>query len=100
MEFLLKNKNQTEQDEIEIRENLNRLLLENVLPAHVATLFVGESKKNEVRLLPKAMLGKRNKVGGLAWSMMTDHPISLHCFTSMTQIQFSSGKWCGECVQC
>ncbi|XP_035273805.1 adenylate cyclase type 2-like isoform X1 [Anguilla anguilla] len=61
MEFLLKNKNRTEQDEIEIRENLNRLLLENVLPAHVAALFVGESKKNEVRLLPKAMLAKKDK---------------------------------------
>ncbi|XP_064169438.1 adenylate cyclase type 7 isoform X1 [Anguilla rostrata] len=46
-DFLLKNKNRTEQDEIETRENLNRLLLENVLPAHVATLFVGENKKNE-----------------------------------------------------
>ncbi|XP_018594455.1 adenylate cyclase type 2-like isoform X2 [Scleropages formosus] len=46
-DFLLKNKNRLEQDEIETRENLNRLLLENVLPAHVATLFVGENKKNE-----------------------------------------------------
>ncbi|XP_061077474.1 adenylate cyclase type 7 isoform X2 [Conger conger] len=46
-DFLLKNKNRTEQDEIETRENLNRILLENVLPAHVATLFVGENKKNE-----------------------------------------------------
>uniref|UniRef100_A0A673XR47 Adenylate cyclase type 7 n=1 Tax=Salmo trutta TaxID=8032 RepID=A0A673XR47_SALTR len=46
-DFLLKNKNRTEQDEIETRENLNRLLLENVLPAHVAALFVGENKKNE-----------------------------------------------------
>ncbi|KAG9341947.1 hypothetical protein JZ751_018264 [Albula glossodonta] len=46
-DFLLKNKNRSEQDEIETRENLNRLLLENVLPAHVATLFVGENKKNE-----------------------------------------------------
>ncbi|XP_058484826.1 adenylate cyclase type 7 isoform X3 [Solea solea] len=46
-DFLLKYKNHTEQDEIETRENLNRLLLENVLPAHVATLFVGENKKNE-----------------------------------------------------
>ncbi|XP_019935788.2 adenylate cyclase type 7 isoform X1 [Paralichthys olivaceus] len=44
---LLKYKNHTEQDEIETRENLNRLLLENVLPAHVAALFVGENKKNE-----------------------------------------------------
>lgn len=49
-DFLLKYKNRTEQDEIETRENLNRLLLENVLPAHVAALFVGENKKNEVRL--------------------------------------------------
>lgn len=54
-DFLLKYKNRTEQDEIETRENLNRLLLENVLPAHVATLFVGENKKNEVRP-PKAKL--------------------------------------------
>uniref|UniRef100_A0A8C9TJL5 Adenylate cyclase type 7 n=1 Tax=Scleropages formosus TaxID=113540 RepID=A0A8C9TJL5_SCLFO len=46
-DFLLKHKNRTEQDEIETRENLNRLLLENVLPAHVAALFVGENKKNE-----------------------------------------------------
>ncbi|CAL8349932.1 unnamed protein product [Merluccius merluccius] len=46
-DFLLKNKNRTEQEEIETRENLNRLLLENVLPAHVASLFVGENKKNE-----------------------------------------------------
>ncbi|KAM9408922.1 adenylate cyclase type 7 isoform 2-T3 [Pholidichthys leucotaenia] len=46
-DFLLKYKNHTKQDEIETRENLNRLLLENVLPAHVAALFVGENKKNE-----------------------------------------------------
>uniref|UniRef100_A0AAV2LSQ2 adenylate cyclase n=1 Tax=Knipowitschia caucasica TaxID=637954 RepID=A0AAV2LSQ2_KNICA len=46
-DFLLKYKNRTEQDEIGTRENLNRLLLENVLPAHVASLFVGENKKNE-----------------------------------------------------
>ncbi|KAM4592450.1 adenylate cyclase type 7 isoform 2-T3 [Odontesthes bonariensis] len=46
-DFLLKYKNHTEQEEIETRENLNRLLLENVLPAHVAALFVGENKKNE-----------------------------------------------------
>ncbi|XP_044026852.1 adenylate cyclase type 7 isoform X2 [Siniperca chuatsi] len=46
-DFLLKYKNRTEQDEIETRENLNRLLLENVLPAHVAALFVEENKKNE-----------------------------------------------------
>ncbi|KAG7468341.1 hypothetical protein MATL_G00141880 [Megalops atlanticus] len=47
LEFLLKYKNHVEQDEIETRENLNRILLENVLPAHVATQFVRERKKNE-----------------------------------------------------
>ncbi|XP_066510149.1 adenylate cyclase type 2-like isoform X3 [Hoplias malabaricus] len=50
-DFLLKNKNRTDKDEIELCENLTRLLLENVLPAHVAALFVGENKKNEVGLL-------------------------------------------------
>uniref|UniRef100_A0AAR2J056 Adenylate cyclase type 7 n=1 Tax=Pygocentrus nattereri TaxID=42514 RepID=A0AAR2J056_PYGNA len=47
VDFLLKNKNRTDKDEIELCENLTRLLLENVLPAHVAALFVGENKKNE-----------------------------------------------------
>uniref|UniRef100_A0A672PSF2 Adenylate cyclase type 7 n=1 Tax=Sinocyclocheilus grahami TaxID=75366 RepID=A0A672PSF2_SINGR len=46
-DFLLKNKNLADKEEVELCENLNRLLLENVLPAHVAALFVGENKKNE-----------------------------------------------------
>uniref|UniRef100_A0A4W4GY91 Adenylate cyclase type 7 n=1 Tax=Electrophorus electricus TaxID=8005 RepID=A0A4W4GY91_ELEEL len=46
-DFLLKNKNRMDKDAIELCENLTRLLLENVLPAHVAALFVGENKKNE-----------------------------------------------------
>ncbi|TRY90877.1 hypothetical protein DNTS_021953 [Danionella cerebrum] len=50
-DFLLKNKNLADKEEVELCENLNRLLLENVLPAHVAALFVGENKKNEVGLL-------------------------------------------------
>ncbi|KAK1802159.1 hypothetical protein P4O66_021824 [Electrophorus voltai] len=49
-DFLLKNKNRMDKDAIELCENLTRLLLENVLPAHVAALFVGENKKNEVGL--------------------------------------------------
>ncbi|CAB1339220.1 unnamed protein product [Coregonus sp. 'balchen'] len=60
-DFLLKNKNRTEQDEIETRENLNRLLLENVLPAHVAALFVGENKKNEVGFLTNTLLTEKYK---------------------------------------
>ncbi|XP_039618806.1 adenylate cyclase type 7 isoform X1 [Polypterus senegalus] len=46
-DFLLKNKNQQKQEEIETMENLNRLLLENVLPAHVAAQFIEDNKKNE-----------------------------------------------------
>uniref|UniRef100_A0A8C2E0W8 adenylate cyclase n=1 Tax=Cyprinus carpio TaxID=7962 RepID=A0A8C2E0W8_CYPCA len=49
-DFLLKNKNLADK-EVELCKNLNRLLLENVLPAHVAALFMGENKKNEVGLL-------------------------------------------------
>ncbi|KAK1161852.1 adenylate cyclase type 7 isoform X2 [Acipenser oxyrinchus oxyrinchus] len=47
LDFLWKNKNREKQEEIETMENLNRLLLENVLPAHVANLFIGDNKKNE-----------------------------------------------------
>lgn len=65
-DFLLKNKNRTEQEEIETRENLNRLLLENVLPAHVAALFVGENKKNEVVKPLKCLYSNRG--GGACFS--------------------------------
>ncbi|XP_016092656.1 adenylate cyclase type 2-like isoform X2 [Sinocyclocheilus grahami] len=58
-DFLLKNKNLADKEEVELCENLNRLLLENVLPAHVAALFVGENKKNEVGLLSTISLLNR-----------------------------------------
>lgn len=44
-----KNKFNKEREEIETMENLNRVLLENVLPAHVAEHFLARSLKNEVR---------------------------------------------------
>lgn len=44
-----KNKFKKEREEIETMENLNRVLLENVLPAHVAEHFLARSLKNEVR---------------------------------------------------
>ncbi|XP_032892249.1 adenylate cyclase type 7 isoform X2 [Amblyraja radiata] len=47
LDFLWKNKFKREREEIETMENLNRLLLENVLPGHVAKHFIGETKKNE-----------------------------------------------------
>uniref|UniRef100_A0A4W3K9J9 Adenylate cyclase type 7 n=1 Tax=Callorhinchus milii TaxID=7868 RepID=A0A4W3K9J9_CALMI len=46
-DFLWKNKFKKEREEIETMENVNRLLLENVLPGHVAAHFIGENKKNE-----------------------------------------------------
>lgn len=36
-------------------ENLNRVLLENVLPAHVAEHFLGRNWKNEVKNKNKKM---------------------------------------------
>uniref|UniRef100_A0A663MY04 Adenylate cyclase type 4 n=1 Tax=Athene cunicularia TaxID=194338 RepID=A0A663MY04_ATHCN len=45
--FLWKNKFKKEREEIETMENLNRVLLENVLPAHVAEHFLARNLKNE-----------------------------------------------------
>lgn len=79
-EFLLKNKNRTDKDEIELCENLTRLLLENVLPAHVAALFVGENKKNEVGLLStNTLLNQKYKVGT---SLSVQHVHSQHAIPS------------------
>lgn len=47
LDCLWKKKFRTEQEEFETMENVNRLLLENVLPAHVAAHFIGD-KLNEV----------------------------------------------------
>ncbi|XP_064409401.1 adenylate cyclase type 2b [Latimeria chalumnae] len=47
LDFLWKNKFKKECEEIETMENLNRVLLENVLPAHVAEHFLARSWKNE-----------------------------------------------------
>ncbi|TRY60214.1 hypothetical protein DNTS_026364 [Danionella cerebrum] len=47
LDFLWRNKFKKECEEIETMENLNRVLLENVLPAHVAEHFLGRNWKNE-----------------------------------------------------
>jgi len=49
LDCLWKNKFKKEHEQFETMENVNRLLLENVLPAHVAAYFIGE-KRNEVGL--------------------------------------------------
>ncbi|XP_038609688.1 adenylate cyclase type 7 isoform X2 [Tachyglossus aculeatus] len=46
LDYLWKNKFKKEHEEFETMENVNRLLLENVLPAHVAAHFIGD-KLNE-----------------------------------------------------
>lgn len=55
LDFLWKNKFKKECEEIETMENLNRVLLENVLPAHVAEHFLARNWKNEVK--------KKKKIG-------------------------------------
>uniref|UniRef100_A0A8B9HPW4 adenylate cyclase n=1 Tax=Astyanax mexicanus TaxID=7994 RepID=A0A8B9HPW4_ASTMX len=47
LDFLWRNKFKRECEEIETMENLNRVLLENVLPAHVAEHFLARNWKNE-----------------------------------------------------
>lgn len=48
LDCLWKKKFKKEREEFETMESVNRLLLENVLPAHVAAHFIGD-KLNEVR---------------------------------------------------
>uniref|UniRef100_A0A8P4KN57 Adenylate cyclase type 2 n=1 Tax=Dicentrarchus labrax TaxID=13489 RepID=A0A8P4KN57_DICLA len=53
LDFLWRDKFKRECEEIETMENLNRVLLENVLPAHVAEHFLGRNWKNELLSKPK-----------------------------------------------
>lgn len=61
-----KNKFKKEREEIETMENLNRVLLENVLPAHVAEHFLARSLKNEVGHAGAVGRGRarRSRLGG------------------------------------
>lgn len=90
LDILWKKKFKKEHEEFETMENVNRLLLENVLPAHVAAHFIGD-KLNEVwcemglgcpesetrgrdspvvwRLVPWA-LGLPGFLGDRAWSQL------------------------------
>lgn len=47
LDFLWKRKFKMERERIETMENLNRVLLENVLPADVAQQFIGQNLRNE-----------------------------------------------------
>ncbi|XP_035530834.1 adenylate cyclase type 2-like [Morone saxatilis] len=47
VDFLLESCFKTEREEMETMENVNKLLLENVLPLHVASFFVGKSIRNQ-----------------------------------------------------
>uniref|UniRef100_A0A7N6B652 adenylate cyclase n=1 Tax=Anabas testudineus TaxID=64144 RepID=A0A7N6B652_ANATE len=47
VDFLLEKCFQMERDEMETVENVNRLLLQNVLPLHVASIFMGKTVRNQ-----------------------------------------------------
>uniref|UniRef100_A0A8C4DBA4 adenylate cyclase n=1 Tax=Dicentrarchus labrax TaxID=13489 RepID=A0A8C4DBA4_DICLA len=47
VDFLLESCFKTEREEMETMENVNKLLLENVLPLHVASFFMGKSIRNQ-----------------------------------------------------
>ncbi|KAJ8366244.1 hypothetical protein AAFF_G00365070, partial [Aldrovandia affinis] len=47
VEFLLTQRFQKEREDMETMENINKLLLYNVLPEHVATHFMGKNHRNQ-----------------------------------------------------
>ncbi|XP_061664578.1 adenylate cyclase type 4-like isoform X2 [Syngnathoides biaculeatus] len=47
VDFLLEHCFKLEQEEMETVENVNKLLLENVLPLHVASFFIGKTVRNQ-----------------------------------------------------
>ncbi|PWA19845.1 hypothetical protein CCH79_00015851 [Gambusia affinis] len=47
VDFLLECCFQTEREEMETMENVNKLLLENVMPLHVASFFMGKAVRNQ-----------------------------------------------------
>lgn len=47
VDFLLERCFQTEREEMETMENVNKLLLQNVLPLHVAASFMGKTIRNQ-----------------------------------------------------
>ncbi|XP_038158066.1 adenylate cyclase type 4-like [Cyprinodon tularosa] len=47
VDFLLEHCFQTEREEMETMENVNRLLLQNVMPLHVASFFMGKAVRNQ-----------------------------------------------------
>lgn len=63
LDCLWKNKFKKEHEQFETMENVNRLLLENVLPAHVAAHFIGE-KRNEVCWTPVTERCANEHTGG------------------------------------
>ncbi|XP_028261578.1 adenylate cyclase type 4 [Parambassis ranga] len=47
VDFLLERCFQSEREEMETMENVNKLLLQNVLPLHVASFFMGKAVRNQ-----------------------------------------------------
>ncbi|GAA6070754.1 adenylate cyclase type 4-like, partial [Tachysurus ichikawai] len=47
VEFLLEKCFETEREEMEMTENVNKLLLENLLPCHVTNFFIGKNVPNK-----------------------------------------------------
>lgn len=47
-DFLWQSKLRVEQDEVETMGSINKILLENILPAHVAEHFLNNNRQTEV----------------------------------------------------
>ncbi|KAH0521544.1 Adenylate cyclase type 2 [Microtus ochrogaster] len=100
LDFLWKNKFQKEREEIETMENLNRVLLENVLPAHVAEHFLARSLKNEVRGADWGLRIKRCYPLAISLILLVQF-LSLACFCCghVSQLVLpETQKWTGQNV--
>lgn len=63
-------------------ENLNRVLLENVLPAHVAEHFLARSLKNEVRWADWGWSGS-----GWVWGLVASRGATVRYTLDMQRVQ-------------
>uniref|UniRef100_A0A3Q2WE36 Adenylate cyclase type 2 n=1 Tax=Haplochromis burtoni TaxID=8153 RepID=A0A3Q2WE36_HAPBU len=89
LDFLWKNKFKKECEEIETMENLNRVLLENVLPAHVAEHFLARNWKNEVGIYNLCYLSMGCTINSA--SRTHPHPLGLDRTSSCETVCINHG---------
>lgn len=81
VDFLLDRCFQAEREEMETMENVNRLLLQNVLPLHVASFFIGKTIRNQVTEIRQSLLYKGDLVHGFNRDWVLAYVSQITAFT-------------------